>query len=333
MPNVLRITLGYNNVYLVKGTGTNVLIDAGPDYRGAGETLIEATALASPTAVVATHGHLDHAGLARWWQERGAPISLGRGDEHFAAQAHFGDVTEFGAFGKYVTAIGTPDELSKEVRHGLRQRRDWARAAASETGQHGPLPRDGRWPSQLLFRHFIPDQMLADGDLIEGTTLRVIACPGHTPGNLVLADTKEGWLFSGDQLLPEITPTPGVQRIAGAITPEAWRFASLPRFLDSMTRLAEMKFSYCWPGHGEPFADVARAIEENIAQIEQRTARFHQMLTERGRASVYELCEAAYPRALKRRFWQIVATVQGHMDILEERGLALADGAAYEAGH
>lgn len=330
MTSVRHIALAYNSVYLVRCNDANVLIDAGPDYRGAGDALLRETEAGAPRTVILTHGHLDHAGLARWWQEQGASVSAGTGDEHFASTAQFGDQQELAAFARYVEEIGTPDEVAREVLQGLHQRRDWTLAAAAETGQHGPLARDGRWPTQLRYRHFVPDGLLADGDLIEGTDLKIIACPGHTPGNIVLVDTKEGWLFSGDQLLPEITPIPGIQRRAGLLTAGDWRFASLPRFLDSMTRLAAMQFSYCWPGHGEPFPDVSQTIAANIAQIEQRTARFHQLLTESGRASVYELCETMYPRALKRRFWQIVATAQGHLDILQERGIAQETDGAYE---
>ena len=328
--NVRRLSLGYNNVYLLHVDGTDVLVDTGPDYLGAEDVLIKATRTAWPDIIVATHGHLDHAGLAQWWQGRGIPVSLGAGDEHFASVAQFTDDAEFSAFERYVTGIGTPKDIAREVLHGLQQRRDWAQAAANEVRQHGPPSRDGRWPSQLRYHHFVPDRVLKHGDLIEGSTLTVVACPGHTPGNIVLVDTEEGWLFSGDQLLPELTPTPGIQRGVAPLSSENWRFASLPRFLDSMTNLATMQFSYCWPGHGEPFTDVSEVISKNIAQIEQRTDRFQQLLTEHGRATVYDLCEFAYPRALKRRFWQIVATVQGHLDILEERGLARQIDGEYE---
>ena len=328
--HVQRIALGYNNVYLIPGTAGRVLLDAGPDYRGAGDALLAAIGPTGPATVVATHGHLDHAGLARWWQERGAKVGLGKGDEHFAASPHFGDKTEFAAIKTYAEEIGTPEEDVPGVLRGLAQRRQWARDAASEAGGYGEPLRDGRWPTQLRYRHFTPDRTLVDGDAIEGTSLRVIACPGHTPGNIVLVDANEGWLFSGDQLLLEITPTPGVQRYAEAITSERWRFRSLPRFLDSMNRLASLQFSHCWPGHGEPFGDVQAVITENIAQIEQRTARFLALISERGRGNIYNLCEATYPRALKRRFWQIVATVQGHMDILEERGEVRRVGDGYE---
>lgn len=322
-----RIELGYNNVYLVQATAS-VLIDAGPDYRGASETLLTAMT-AYPAEVVVTHGHLDHAGLSRWWQERGVPVSLGRGDEHFASTPQFGDEREFAAFERFVRGVGAPQDVADEVVDGLRQRRQWAHAAASPSVSYGLAAGAGRWPTQLRYPHFVPDRLLADGDGAQAR-LQVISCPGHTPGNIVLVEPGEGWLFSGDQLLPEITPTPGVQRGAGPLAAGNWRFASLPRFLDSLRRLAAMRFSYCWPGHGEPFADVTPTIELNIAQIEQRTDRVLKMMSTVGGTTVYDLCRLAYPRGLARRFWQIVSTVQGHLDILEERGLVHERNGLYE---
>jgi glyoxylase-like metal-dependent hydrolase (beta-lactamase superfamily II) len=145
----------------------------------------------------------------------------------------------------------------------------------------------------------------------------------------VLFDSAEGWLFSGDQLLPEITPTPAIQASPLPALPHAWRFHSLPNFLDSMLRIRDLEATKCWPGHGEPFANVGDVIAENIAQIEQRTERVLAALKLHGAASAYALAADLYPRALARRFWQIVATVQGHLDLLEERALVAEDRGIY----
>jgi hypothetical protein len=40
-----------------------------------------------------------------------------------------------------------------------------------------------------------------------------------------------------------------------------------------------------------------------------------------GEATLYGLAERLYPRALRRRFWQIIPTVLGHLDLLEDRGM------------
>jgi glyoxylase-like metal-dependent hydrolase (beta-lactamase superfamily II) len=136
-------------------------------------------------------------------------------------------------------------------------------------------------------------------------------------------------LFSGDQLLPDITPTPGIQFAAG---PEGFeRFHSLPEFVASLERLRARDLLRCFPGHGEPFDDVRGTIEANLGAIEARTERVLLELRERGPATIYGLAERLYPKALRRRFWQIVATVQGHVDVLERQGRVRVGGGVCEA--
>jgi glyoxylase-like metal-dependent hydrolase (beta-lactamase superfamily II) len=211
--------------------------------------------------------------------------------------------------------------------HGLEQRRTWAEQAASDEAYHAG-GRDGRWPTALHYRPFTPSQLLRDG-FRAGAGLRVVACPGHTPGNLVLVHEGEGWLFSGDQLLPAITPTPAVQ--VDVTGEQTRRFHSLPHFVASLRKLRAMDFSRCFPGHGEPFDDVAAVIDANLAQVEQRSERVAAVLRAAGEASAYHLAEALYPRALGRRFWQIIATVQGQLDLLEREGRALRYGKLWSA--
>ena len=168
---------------------------------------------------------------------------------------------------------------------------------------------------------------MGDGERV-GAQLRVVACPGHTPGNLVLVQESDGWLFSGDQLLPEVMPTPGIQHVPSREPAlEAWRFRSLPAFVASLRRLREYDFARCFPGHGDPFDNVREVIDANLSQLDERTERVAALLRSRGSAAVYTLADDLYPRALRRRFWQIIATVQGHLDLLEDIERArLTDG-------
>jgi glyoxylase-like metal-dependent hydrolase (beta-lactamase superfamily II) len=324
--NVQRIQLGYNNVYVVDASNGRVMVDTGPDYKGAREA-IDGALDRLPGLVIATHGHLDHAGLGKHWIEAGVPVAIGSNDVHLARTRQLAEPAEFEQFGAYVRDSGAPADIRIEVMAGLAQRREWALAAA-RPGPYQPIGRDARWPSSLHYEHFEPSIELRDGDRVDGSPLQVVACPGHTPGNLVLVDPTEGWLFSGDQLLPEITPTPAVQsKPPGEISGVDWRFRSLPFFVSALRRLRTMEFSRCFPGHGDPFDDVRGTIEANIAQVEQRSERVAEVVAEIGRCSLYGLCEAMYPRAFRRRFWQIAATVQGHLDLLEDEGrVRLANG-------
>ena len=83
-----------------------------------------------------------------------------------------------------------------------------------------------------------------------------------------------------------------------------------------------LKVRASFPGHGEPFANVDEVIRANLEQAEQRSTRLIEELRQDGAITLYELAERMYPRALRRRFWQIVATIQGQLDVLEEAGQA-----------
>lgn len=329
MASVRYIRLAYNSAYLVEAGGERVLIDTGPDYRGAREALATAVTGSAPGLVVATHGHLDHAGLGHWWQEQGIPVALHHEDLHYST-GHQLDDDELRALEGFVRESGAPRDVVAEALAGLATRRAWARQAV-ETRDYRPAGRDARWPTGLRYEPFEPRRVLV-ADVTElAPGLRAMAAPGHTPGNLVVFAEAEGWLFSGDQLLPEITPTPAIQRFQSA-PGAAWRFRSLPRFLDSLRRLRSLNVTRCYPGHGEPFERVAEVIDANLGQAEQRTARVHQALRDNSGATLYVLAESLYPRALRKRFWQIIATVQGHLDVLEESGAATTSEGRWSSG-
>lgn len=321
MTSVERVPLAYNNLYLVGDDTDLVVIDTGPDYRGARETIVQALNGRLPKIVIATHGHLDHAGLGAWWQERGVPVVLGKADLGQAMGHTDADIDEMEA---YVATVGAPEEVVIDIQAGLEQRRGWSHdmRTRSDWREAG----DGRWPTALRYAPFQPERLVSRDERMP-CGLELLTSPGHTPGNLVVVQEAEGWLFSGDQLLPEITPTPAIQFASGA------RFPSLPRFLDSLDAVERRSQvpKRCFPGHGEPFDNVAEVIETNLSQAQVRTERLFETLREGGSATVYEIAERTYPRAVKRRFWQIIATIQGHLDVLAEEKRATFDAGRWSA--
>jgi glyoxylase-like metal-dependent hydrolase (beta-lactamase superfamily II) len=323
--DVLAIPLGDNTVYLVETGGARVLIDTGPDFRGAAESLERALAGRLPDVVVATHGHVDHAGLGAWWQERGVPVALHRADWPLATGAAPSD-SEFDALKQFALESGAPPEVAAEAIEAIEQRRRWA-GASRAAGDYRPVGRDRRWPSGLRYLPFAPRLDVTD---VGVPGLELVHLPGHTPGNVVAWVPAEGWLFSGDQLLPGITPTPALQghHLPGS---QDWRFRSLPHFLTSLRRLRALAPARCFPGHGEPFGEIVTVIDVNLAQAEQRVERTLAILREGGPATLYAVAEGLYPRAVRRRFWQIVATAQGLLDELEARGEAVFEDGRWAA--
>lgn len=313
MADVQAIRLHYNVVYAVESGGRRVLIDTGPDYRGAWEEL-QAALPWTPEIVVVTHGHIDHASLGARWQSIGVPVVAGEADTSLVANPALHRPGELHAMETYVESSGAPEEMAAEMMAGLRRRFDWASRAASDN--YPPGGSNDRWPTPLRFEPFKPAACVEETWL--AAELEAIMSPGHTPGNLVVVENAEGWLFSGDQLLPEITPTPAIQALPNAGNDGDWRFRSLPAFHASLRRIRDLELTMCFPGHGDPFGDVRDRIDANLVAIDSRTAKVRSLLSQRHPLSTWDLCEALYRRAAARRPWQILSTIQGHLDMLAE---------------
>jgi len=313
------IRLHYNTLYLVEDGNERVLIDTGPDYVGAWTELQAELRGRTPDRVVATHGHHDHAGMGARWQAAGVPVTLGRADWRYTAGSDEEIDAEHALLAGIVEACGAPEAVVSDALAGLNRRMSSHKLARKSYPPAGSHPH---WPTGLMYQQYEPSAPSEDG--LVGAGLRLELLPGHTPGNCVVVHAAEGWLFSGDQLLPDITPTPGLQ--VDPDSPTHARFRSLPAFRASLTTLRSESFSRCFPGHGQPFDSVAETMEANIAAIDSRTERVLEGLLVAGATSLYALCEQLYPRALRRRFWQIVPTVLGHLDVLVDEGRAVQNG-------
>lgn len=91
---IFQIKLSNSNVYFIRSK-KKILVDAGAPgdlnalmkaFNSIGESIDKLD------LVALTHGHGDHAGLARQLQKHGAKIALGRGDLFLARQGHNDDL-------------------------------------------------------------------------------------------------------------------------------------------------------------------------------------------------------------------------------------------------
>lgn len=110
-----------------------------------------------------------------------------------------------------------------------------------------------------------PTRTLVPGDMVG--SLRAIAAPGHTPGQLAFLDSRDGTLFCAD-----------AYSTLGGISTSAkvnWRFPLTylatwhrPTALETARELRELDPKRLAPGHGKVIEDPAAAMDAAIAKAE-----------------------------------------------------------------
>ena len=157
---------------------------------------------------------------------------------------------------------------------------------------------------------FSPDQVLTDGDRIEGPgwTLEAVATPGHTSNHLAFALPEQNALFTGDHIMGWSTTV--------VIPPDG----DMDAYLDSLERVRQGGFATLWPTHGPPITDVAPFL---VAYRDHRLAREAQIVArlEAGDQSIAEIVPVLYA-AVDRRLWPAASlSVLAHLIRLSRHGI------------
>jgi glyoxylase-like metal-dependent hydrolase (beta-lactamase superfamily II) len=228
---VYRLGTRWLNFYLVEQDREFTLIDAG--YAGYWRYLTEAvdalgTSLSAIRAVILTHHHVDHVGIAQRLRSTvGARVFVGEGDLWIVA----GKYPSHANPGFYRQASRRPSGI-----------RFIAHSAAAGGGKYRPVQGV---------------EALKDGQTLDlPGRLRVIHTPGHTGGHHSLALGERGVLFSGDALasFDYISGRPGV----GLHRLNDDRDIALA----SLARLDPIDAKVVLFGHGDPWTDgLRRALE------------------------------------------------------------------------
>lgn len=290
--------LRYVLVYALEIRDGLVLIDAGWDDDESWRALcagIAATghAVADVRAVLVTHFHGDHLGLAgRVREASGAYVALHRLDaEPFGpvrAPEELGDMLT-----RHLSLHGAPEEEVLSVAGALRFDRILA----------GPKP----------------DVLLEDGQDIRlpGLALRVVWTPGHSPGHSCFYLPHRRMLFSGDHVLPRITP-----QIAAYAQDTGNPLAD---FLRSLDRLVDYPVDEVLPAHEYRFRGLGDRLAAMVAHHVARLAELHQAVLREPGLTAYELSSRiGWSRpwagfdALSRRF--ALGETVAHLTLLAGRG-------------
>jgi glyoxylase-like metal-dependent hydrolase (beta-lactamase superfamily II) len=110
-----------------------------------------------------------------------------------------------------------------------------------------------------------PDSWLEPGRVtLGGRAMEAVAVPGHTKGHLVFHDPVAALLFTGDHVLPTITPSIGFEL-------GDWDLP-LEQYLDSLRALEARPDAIVLPAHGMPGGSVHERVRELLAHHERRFA-------------------------------------------------------------
>lgn len=233
------------NVYLLETGDGLALIDGGWAIPEALKALESALAtlehdLGELRHVLVTHIHRDHYTQAVELRRRfGARIYLGAGERRSLELLNEQRDDQ---------PIGALRTLRRTGAHELAER-------ITRLDHGGFDPRQWEPPDRWLGAQTL---RLADVEL------RVIPTPGHTRGHVVFHDAAHGELFSGDHVLPHITPSIGFE-LADPGLPLADYLASLRL----MTELADARLL---PAHGPVAPSVHARAGELLSHHDNRLA-------------------------------------------------------------
>ena len=224
------------NTYVIEAGDGLVLIDCGTDWEPGRFALADGFRVLgldekAVHTLIVSHLHLDHVGMsARLVRELGTRLVM-----HSRAAKLVERYNDTPGYAKRLERIGRE--------HGVPEALLVA-ATNLERPDYMPLIDP-------------PDHTVEDGEEIAlggGRALEVVHPPGHEPAHICLRDNRTGILFSGDHILPRISPVIMYDLDIGD---------PLGDYLDSLHKLLGMRLGLTYPAHGT----IVERGEERARQI------------------------------------------------------------------
>ncbi|MFP4628904.1 MAG: MBL fold metallo-hydrolase [Halobacteriales archaeon] len=293
---------GDNAVYVLEGPEGPTLVDTGVATDDVRRQLADGLrplgyALADVEAILLTHWHADHAGLAGDIQrESGCRVLVHEAD---APMVTHEDASAYECLRRRrFRAWGMPTEKREELRAFFEAARGI----------------EGRPPSV---------ERVADGDAIAvaGHDVRVRESGGHTDGSATyeLVDAQEA--FVGDVLLPVYTPNVGGADVRVE--------RPLARYLATLRRIAHADYAVAWPGHRTPIEVPTERAGEIVHHHRERTARVLEVLRRHGPADPWTVSAHLFGELEGIHVMHGPGEAFAHLDHLHHEGVVERSGGRY----
>lgn len=286
--------VGPVNAYIAGRT----IVDPGPDSEEAWSRLLTALEARSldPTdieQVLITHPHPDHFGLAHRFRDAGARIVASETAtpilEDFAGRLEY----EQSYFVDFFEQCGMASSTAETVTE---------------------LPA-----AFLNYASSVTvDRSVAAGDelTVDDRVVTVDTVVGHAVGEVVFAFESDSGrrAIVGDNVLAEITPNPFLQPPR---EPDGPRPHVLPRYNDSLERLATEEYDQFLPGHRTGIEQPTARIEAILTDHETRTGAVVDLLD--GPTTPVDVMEGLFDELPVTEQFSGMSEAVGHLDVLEER--------------
>ncbi|RLA52990.1 MAG: hypothetical protein DRR42_06110 [Gammaproteobacteria bacterium] len=169
------------------------------------------------------------------------------------------------------------------------------------------------------FQPMEPTHLLKDGEKIKipGFDLETIHTPGHCPDEVIYWQAETQVIFSGDHLLPHITPVCLAQIPRSKDQP---RPCSLMEYQASLSKVEPYPARVTYPSHGEPILDHRELIKSYNLSTDRRLLKISRILEKNDWMNPMEIGKELFPKAWQEQMVPVMSEILGHCDILEDGG-------------